>query len=382
MMSGLNDLPPQTLNLLIDLRRQLHSCAEPPGREVQTRELLKRFFKSHAPQWVCQEYAGGSMAMLYEGTSIGPTLLVRCELDAVPLALGSDEKVRAAHRCGHDGHMAILAGLALALQRKAPMCGRIVLLFQAAEENGMGALTVCKDERFIALRPEFILGLHNLPGWPLGQVVVRAGSMCCASRGLEVVFTGQPGHASYPELGVSAAMAVSRLIQELENLDSPDPSASGMRMATIIGARLGEKHFGSIPDRAEVWATLRTDTNEAMTRWTHDAVDLVRMIAEQHGLQVSWNWQDVFPVVSNDKEACVLVRRAAGRARLSVFEPKAPFRWSEDFAHYAAYGRAAMVGLGSGETCATLHSEDYVFPDALIPAGVSLLYSVVQEMGI
>lgn len=382
MMSGLGKLSSQTLNLLIDLRRQLHGCAEPAGREVRTRELLKMFFKRHAPQWVCQEYAGGSMAMLCEGPVMGPTLLIRGELDAVPLAMGSDKSGCADHRCGHDGHMAILAGLALAMQRKAPLCGRVILLFQAAEENGMGALTVCKDERFSVLRPDLILALHNLPGWAMGQVVMRTGSMCCASRGLEVIFSGQSGHASHPELGCSPAMAMACLIQELEKRDPIIQPESGIRMATIIGARLGEKHFGSLPDRAKVWATLRTDTNEAMRRWVKDAVGLVRNLADKQGLGVSWNWQDVFPAVFNDEEACALVRKAVEQTGLSLFEPDGPFRWSEDFAHYAAYGRSALVGLGSGTTCAPLHSVDYVFPDDLIPAGVSLLYSVVQEIGI
>lgn len=252
-------LYPEVLNLLVDLRKALHKTPEPAGAEVKTRALLRQFFERHAPRWKCREYGQGSLGWILEGTGAGKTLVLRAELDAVPFSAGAHGDAHASHRCGHDGHMAMLAGLALSMSRQGLARGRILLLFQAAEENGLGAKAVSSDPRFPVLRPDYILALHNFPQRPLGQVVLRTGTMCCASRGLEIELRGKPGHAAHPETGCSPALTIGRLIDGLDRINKRHLSDPGIRMVTVIGARLGDKHFGSTPDRAVLWATLRTD---------------------------------------------------------------------------------------------------------------------------
>jgi metal-dependent amidase/aminoacylase/carboxypeptidase family protein len=277
--------------------------------------------------------------------------------------------------------MAMLAGLGLELGRQPPARGRVGLLFQAGEENGTGAVALNKVERFRALRPGYVLALHNLPGRPLGEVVLRAGSMCCASRGLEVTLIGASSHAAHPELGRSPAAAVARLIENLGHFDQTGEDGRLIRMTTVIGLRLGERHFGMTPDHAVLWATLRAHSDQAMDHLAAEVVDMVRSAAAGQGLEAAWSWQDVFPAVVNDGRAGDLVRAAANRAGLPLAELEAPFRWSEDFAYYGSTGPAALVGIGAGEICPALHSRDYEFPDELIPLGVSLLCQVLAELG-
>lgn len=379
-MSRTAMLPLENLGLLAELRKTLWECAEPSGGEVQTMEVVKRFFQRHAPQFSCQEYEGGSLAWFLHGEENGPTLLLRSELDALLLR---EEKgdLGASHCCGHDGHMAMLAGLGLDLVRRPPVRGRVGLLFQAGEENGMGGMAINKVERFRSLRPDYVLALHNLPGRPLGEVALRTGTMCCASRGLEVTLAGESSHAAHPELGRSPAGAVARLIENLGHFNQTGEDGSLVRMATVIGARLGERYFGMTPDHAVLWATLRAHSDEAMDHLASAVVDMVRSVAAGQDLEAAWSWQDVFPAVVNDGRACDLVRAAANRAGLPLAELEAPFRWSEDFAYYGSTGPSALVGLGSGEICPALHSRDYEFPDELIPLGVSLLCQVLAELG-
>jgi amidohydrolase len=373
-------LPPENLGLLAEFRRRLRECAEPAGGEERTREQLRRFFQRHAPRFSCQEYEGGSLAWFVHGQQNGPTLLLRSELDALPLREETGD-LGAAHCCGHDGHMAMLAGIGLELVNQPPARGRVGLLFQAGEENGTGAMALNNVERFRALRPDYVLALHNLPGRPLGEVALRTGSMCCASRGLELTLAGESSHAAHPELGRSPTAAVARLIENLGHFNQIGEDGSFVCMTTVIGARLGERHFGMTPDHAVLWATLRAHSNEAIDHLSSAVVDMVRSVAAGQDLEAVWSWQDVFPAVVNDGRACELVRAAANRAGLPLAELDAPFRWSEDFAYYGSTGPAALVGIGAGEICPALHSRDYEFPDELIPLGVSLLAQVLTELG-
>ena len=141
--------------------------------------------------------------------------LLRCELDALPLKEAAGWRAYAsknegiAHKCGHDGHMAILL-LAFRRLLLAPDAflkrGRVVLLFQPAEETGDGAVAIVKDARFqkaVQGDNAVALALHNVPGMPEGLARVRTGTLSCASRGMQIRLQGAHAHAAYPETGVS-----------------------------------------------------------------------------------------------------------------------------------------------------------------------------------
>ena len=175
------------LSAQLALKDALHACPELAGQEGGTAEILAGFLRGHAPDQLITGLGGAGVAAVFDGQRRGPTVLVRADMDALPIdAAGA----AAAHRCGHDGHMAAVAGLAFDLGRRRPACGRVVLLFQPAEETGEGAAKVIADPRFEALRPDYALALHNLPGAPAGQIVSREGVFACASVGLRVSFFG------------------------------------------------------------------------------------------------------------------------------------------------------------------------------------------------
>jgi metal-dependent amidase/aminoacylase/carboxypeptidase family protein len=149
--------------------------------------------------------------------------MIRCELDGLPVEEADKNQwlipgANIAHRCGHDGHMAIVAGLAPLLHRAPPNCGRVVLLFQPAEETGAGALAIIGDLSFKKIRPDCAMTLHNLPGFPMGHIVYRRGTFASASVGMKVRLHGQPSHAAEPEQARSPANAVRQLIDELPRL--------------------------------------------------------------------------------------------------------------------------------------------------------------------
>lgn len=367
------------LERVIELRRAIHREPELAGQEVETARKVLTFFGSLNPDSTFEKLGGHGLAFVF-GDKPGPTVLLRCELDAVPVEETNQTPYRStragvSHKCGHDGHMAILASVGEALSRQRPQKGRVVLLFQPAEETGAGAAAVVQDPRFIEIKPDFAFALHNLPGSPLGQIVVRPGAFACASRGIAIELNGKPTHAAQPETGSSPALALSQLIHGLSNLPPEIAVPEEIAFATVVGATLGEKAFGTAPGQAELWATLRSETNDTMSKLMDHAEQLVQRHAGSHRLDYSIRYEDVFSATVNSQRAVDLVIEAAGQLKVHV--PDTPLRWSEDFGRFTEIAEGALFGIGSGPI-PDLHNPDYDFPEQLIPTAANLFARLIQ----
>ena len=150
------------------------------------------------------------------------------------------------HMCGHEGHTAILAAMAPAWAPAAAR-GRVVLMFQPAEETGAGAAGVIADPRYAEIAPDFAFSLHNLPGVPLGHVRLKAGVVNCASRGIRIRLTGKTAHSSMPETGTSPMAAISELMPALVALGNGTFDDDDFAMVTVTHCAMGEAVFGIAP---------------------------------------------------------------------------------------------------------------------------------------
>ncbi len=367
---------------LIRLRRRLHSLAEPSGREEATAAFVAAQLASCGPDLLLTGLGGHGVLAEFRGPADGATVLIRAELDALPIPETLDLDHASftpgiAHKCGHDGHMAALLGVADRLGRRRPPRGRAWLLFQPAEETGAGAEAVLADERFSGLQPDWVFALHNLPGYPLGAVVVAPGTFCAASCGLDITLTGRTSHAAYPEQGLSPDRAMAELVLDLINLPDHLPGDDHLALVTVVHSRLGEAAFGVTPARAEILATVRADQDDILAQLKNAAADRTRVVAGRYGLDHRISWPEYFPAVVNDPAAVALVRSAAGNLGLDCTAPaESPLRWSEDFGRLMALGRGALFGLGSGPGQPPLHAEDYDFNDAVLPGAVALLHAI------
>ena len=366
----------------IALRHRLHQRPCLSGAEAATADQIGAFLLPLRPDQLITGLGGHGLAAVFAGAAPGPCILLRCELDALPIQeLGGrghcSQIAGVGHQCGHDGHMAILAAVAQSLARQRPRNGRVVLLFQPAEETGDGAAAVVADPRFAPLQPDYCFALHNVPGYPLGQLLLRDGPFSCASRGMAINLHGTTAHAAQPESGLSPASAMCRIIAELGDLPAAVRGEDSILFATVVGAKLGEKAFGTAPGQASVWATLRSQSDAGMQRLLTHAEALVRDAADQFGLRAEIAYQDVFPATANSDQAMAILRRAAGSQ--AVLELPQPFRWSEDFGHFTARFPGAMFGIGAGEHSPDLHNPDYDFPDQLIPIASSLFLQIVSQ---
>lgn len=371
------------IHKLTQWRQALHRQPEISGEEAQTAASVVSALQPLGPDQIVTELGGHGVAAVFEGAAPGPTVLFRCELDALPIVdIGEvphrSEIAGMGHLCGHDGHMAIVLGLAQSVARQRPQRGRAVALFQPAEETGAGARAVIDDPQFAAIRPDYAFALHNMPGIALGTAAVRTGPMACASRGLRIMFSGKTAHAAMPDTGISPAQAIARLIPALIALGSGGPLESGFRLVTVTHARFGEPAFGIAPGEGELWVTLRTVVDADMTA-LHDAA-MALIESEAGALKISVTIHDQFSGCDNDAEATGYVIQALKRAGLEVAPDRAPMRASEDFGLFGSVSRAALFLLGAGETHPALHNPNYDFPDELIPVGVALFDDIRRQL--
>jgi amidohydrolase len=370
---------------LARLRRLLHSQPELAGEEEKTARLIQEFVEPCRPDQIVSGIGGFGLAAVVSGTHPGPRVLVRAELDALPISERTEFEYRSnnpgiSHKCGHDGHLTILAGLARRLCQQRPTKGSVVLLFQPAEETGEGAARVLADPRFTELGPDYVVALHNLPGYLLGQVITREGCFAAASSGLIINLRGKTSHAAEPEAGRSPTLAVAQLIAGLSSITQFHTALHQMGKVTVIHARLGEVAFGTSPGEAEIMATLRSYAPEVLETLSAEATRLARELARTYELEVTVDSTQVFPATINNSQIVVAIERAAVNLGLEIARPEMPFAWSEDFGHFTARYPGALFGLGAGETCPPLHHPEYDFPEALIEPGVSMFLQTIENL--
>ncbi|MFZ0243957.1 MAG: amidohydrolase, partial [Desulfobacterales bacterium] len=327
---------------------------------------------------------GSGLAFCYPGRSAGPTVMFRAELDALPIfetsALPHHSRTAGvAHKCGHDGHMAILAGLGVLLHRKPPRRGRAVLLFQPAEETGAGADGIINDPQFTRLFPDLIFALHNVPGHRAGDILVKEGTFTCASVGMLIGLSGKSAHASHPEQGLSPATAMCDIMRRLPLLPETI-AAQGFALVTLVHACLGAEAAGTAPGEGRILATLRAETHADLERLKERAVETAGTCARAERLGWTVAWKEYFAAGINDTGAVDAIVRAAAQSGLKIEWLTQPFRWSEDFGQFSAKIPGAMFALGAGEQTAPLHNPDYDFPEKLIEPGLSVFGNIVNRL--
>jgi amidohydrolase len=370
---------------LIGFRHDLHRFPEISGEEAETARRVAAFLAPMRPDKVLTGLGGHGVAAVFAGENEGPTLLFRSEIDALPIEELTDVPYRSeitgkGHLCGHDGHSTILAALGRGLSRKRPKRGRVVLMFQPAEENGAGAAAVIADPRFAEIRPDLSFSLHNMPGMPLGHAAIAEGVVNCASRGMKIELTGKTAHASMPHQGISPMPAVAALMPALTALANGELPDQDFALVTVTHAVMGEPAFGIAPGYAEVWATLRTLRDERMDALCATAEALAREAAASAGLSLSISYDDIFLHCENAPEAVAHLVRALDAEGVSHDARGLPHRASEDFGRFGHGAPSAMFFLGAGERTPGLHNPDYDFPDALIDVGARVFMRVVRDV--
>ena len=366
-------MEPRNLELAKCLRRRLHEHPEVSNHETWTKQHLMDFIKTHTKleivdrgKWFYAVYRSG------DGRS-DENMAFRADFDALPMDEGialpwSSKIPGVAHKCGHDGHSAALAGFALEVDQKGARKD-IFFLFQHAEETGDGAaecVTFIRENDI-----DEIFAYHNGSGFRVGTVNVIDGTCNCASKGMAIRMEGAPAHASQPEKGANPAYAIAKIINAIPELTSPERNR-GMVLCTVIRVDVGERAFGMSASRGELLLTIRAYYEEELGRLQASLEELARAEAERDGLKVSFAYNDVFPVTSNHKESSDKIRMVCREKGLPLLEIPGARRGSEDFGHYLKATKGALCYIGNGEEHPPVHTYGYDFPDGIIETAVEL----------
>jgi len=375
----------QRLESLVLLRKELHKNPEVSGKEVETAKRIVAFLERYAPDEIITEIGKTGIAAIYKGKQAGKTVLFRCELDALPIGEINTFEHRSltdgvSHKCGHDGHIAILCGLASELSQNRPETGTVILLFQPAEEDGSGAQKVFSDPKFGLLQPDHVFALHNLPGFPKNQIVVKNDTFTCAVNSIIIKLNGVTAHAGEPEKGINPALAIASIINQFDAIIQSDISKENYCLLTPIYTVMGKKAYGVSAGAGEVHFTVRSDSNSQMKKVETTLEKLAQSIAKEHQLECNIVWTQGFQANENNKEAANHIRSAAKVNDLELLEKETPFTWGEDFGLFTQQYPGAMFGLGSGVNTPALHNPDYDFPDEIIETGISIFHQISKQI--
>jgi amidohydrolase len=375
----------QYIDSLVQLRKELHKYPEVSGKEIETSKRIISFLENYPPDELITEVGTTGVVAIYKGKKTGKTVLFRCELDALPIEETNLFKHHSlnnsvSHKCGHDGHMAILCGLAVELHTNKPISGTVILLFQPAEEDGSGAQKVLLDQKFATIQPDYVFALHNLPGFPIHQIVVKKDTFTCAVNSIIIKLKGKTSHAGEPEKGINPSLAIAAIITQFNANNQPDISKENYCLITPIYTKIGNKAYGVAAGAGEIHFTVRSDSNLQMRRIELALENLAKSIAKVHQLKCKTSWTQSFQANENDKTAVTFIKKAAKINSFELFEKEKPFTWGEDFGLFTQHYPGAMFGLGSGVNTPALHNPDYDFPDEIIATGVAVFYQISKQI--
>lgn len=389
------DVPRDALRQAVEFYLDLHAHPEPSGAERRTAGRLAAWLSRHGCT-VTRGVGGGHGVVGVLRNGPGPTVALRAELDALPVAEQTGLPYASTvpgvmHACGHDLHLAAAAG---ALARLAAVRdtwqGTVLILGQPAEETLEGARAMVEDglyERFGT--PDLVLAQHAAP-LPAGTIAHPGpGPLMPGSIALDAVIHGRGGHGGTPQLTVDPVLAAAATVVRLQSVVSRETAPADQVVVTVGSLRAGER-ANVIPDRAELGITVRAFQDAALARAAASVERIIRAecdasgCPEPPGLTVTSR----SPALTPDTAAASALRRVHadlfGEHRVALAPPTTA---TEDYAHFGGSGvplaywllgttgarrwRAARDG---GEPVPANHSPHFA-PDVrgALPAGIAAL---------
>ncbi len=317
------------------------------------------------------------------------TIALRADLDCLPMQEDTQlpyKSVHAgrAHKCGHDGHTAVLMGVATLLaEHRDALPGNVRLVFQPAEEGvrGGGAKVMVAEGVLEGVQEAY--ALHNWPGYPHGEVRVRAGAMMAATAEFDVKITGVGGHGSQPQLCRDPIVAAAGMIGALQTVVARGVSSEGGAVVSVCNLHGGTTH-NVIPDQVKLGGTIRT-FSEAVTQRVFERVqEVIHGAASTYGVAVEIELRRGYPVLVNDAGCTEAVVRVAERivGADRVTDAELPMAGGEDFAYMAQAIPSAYFFLGTGNaelTTPVCHHPDFDFDDGIIPLALKMFMGLVED---
>ncbi len=372
---------------LTAIRHDIHQHPELGFEEERTQGMVKAWLEDlgYTPRVSAQT---GLIADVRPDLAEN-TIALRADLDCLPMQEHTELPYRSvhqgrAHKCGHDGHTAVLMGVAQMLaERRDALRGNVRLLFQPAEEGvrGGGAKVMVAEGALEGVHE--VYALHNWPGYPKGEVRVRGGAMMAATAEFDVTITGVGGHGSQPQQCRDPIVAAAGMINALQTVVARGVSSEGGAVVSVCNLHGGTTH-NVIPDQVKLGGTIRTFSEAVTQRVFARVKEVVEGAAATYGVTVDLELRRGYPVLVNDQGCADTVARVAERVvgPQRVTDAELPMAGGEDFAYMvqAIPGAYFFLGTGNAElTTPGCHHPDFDFDDDVIPLALRIFLGIVED---
>jgi hippurate hydrolase len=373
------------LDDVIQLRRAIHADPEIGLQCPRTTAKLRAALEGLPLEIHESTSTTGFIAILRGGSDNGRTVLLRGDMDALPMpeetGLDFASKVPGAmHACGHDSHSAMLVGAARALSaRRDSLPGTVVFMFQPGEEGYHGARFMIEDGLLDIERPEAAFALHIFPNTPAGQIGSRAGPLLASTDSLNITVRGRGGHAAMPHEAIDPVPVACEIVMALQAFVARTVAVTDPVVLSITQIRAGSA-YNIIPDEVAMIGTLRTLSARARDHARAGLTRVAEGIAAAHGCTCEVRIDEGYPVTMNDPRAIDIVRGIAedlGGER-GWHEMSAPIMGGEDFSYVLRDVPGAMAFIGvapEGSDPASnppLHNTRMTIDESVMAKGIAM----------
>ena len=362
-------------------RQQFHAKPELSWKEVQTSDAIASKLSAIDGIRVQRNVAKNGVVGTIEGGAAGPTVALRADMDALPIIEKTglsyaSQQCGVHHACGHDGHMANLLGTAKVLSKfRHFIKGRVLLIFQPAEEGGGGAKVMVDEGLMEKEKVDVVFGLHGWPSLPCGTIATRPDAIMAATLAFGIEVVGKGGHAAMPHLAIDPMIIATHCVQALQTISSRviDPTEPVVLSITTIE---GGSAFNVIPEKVKMQGTLRTVSEETQSSCIEKIKDIVSHTAAAFGGQARVDINEGYPPTLNHHRQARYIRKVVENVlgKENYQDLPTPSLGGEDFAYFLQKvpGAFFFLGLDDGREGGypSLHHPQFDFNDAALENGI------------